>query len=74
MPKVEVIFVDNFQDKGNIECDIVIDDRLDSLDSFSDDVLKLCYGIYEWNRHSDYYEIYDWYEIEYLIKNDFFDI
>src|SRR5574344_1177935 len=74
MPKVELIFVDNFADKGKLlkNCDIVIDDRIDSLDSFSDNCFKLLFGTYQWNRGSNYFEVENWNQIEQVINNMFF--
>ena len=52
MPKVEIIFVDDFEDKGKLfdDCYAVVDDRVDSLYSFSNNVIKICFGNFQWNQ------------------------
>ena len=69
-PNVELIFVDNFEDKGNIKCDIIIDDKIESLNSFKDDnTVKLLYGNYDWNKNdNESYRVVDWVYIENFIE------
>lgn len=52
MPKVEIVFVDNFEDKGKLfeNCYAVVDDRVDSLYSFRNNVIKICFGNFQWNQ------------------------
>ena len=52
MPKVEIVFVDSFEDKGKLfdKVDYVIDDRIDTLDSFSDNTVRILYSQYQWNK------------------------
>ena len=68
-PKAELKFVDNFSDKGKIECDVVIDDKPESLNSFDDTVLKICFGDYVWNKSWDGVKMTNWLEIK-----EFFNI
>ena len=68
MPKVEIRFVDNFEDKGKLfkDCDYCIDDRVDTLDSFSEDTTCILYGSYQWNRNCNnycYYRGMNWNEV-----------
>ena len=74
MPKVKVVFVDDFEDKGSLfpDCDVVVDDRVDCLDNFNNDCFKLLYGTYQWNRDSNYFEVENWCQIEQVINNMFF--
>lgn len=53
MPKVEIVFVDNFEDKGKLfeNCYAVVDDRVDSLYSFRNNVIKICFGNFKWNQY-----------------------
>jgi 5'(3')-deoxyribonucleotidase len=72
MPKVEIRFVDNFEDKGKLfdKVDYVIDDRIDTLDSFSRETTCLLYGRYDWNKAcDDYYRCMSWNEVEGYIEN-----
>lgn len=70
-PKVELKFVDNFSDKGKIvqDCFLVIDDRVDSLTSFDCDVIKVCYGDYQWNKEWKGFRMTNWLEIENFLEN-----
>ena len=57
MPKVEIVFVYNFEDKGKLfkHCDYCIDDRIDTLDSFSEETTCILFGFYDWNKDGNYY-------------------
>ena len=57
MPKVEIRFVENFEDKGKLfkHCDYCIDDRIDTLDSFSEETTCILFGFYDWNKDGNYY-------------------
>lgn len=68
-PKAELKFVDNFSDKGKIECDVVIDDKPESLKSFNDTVLKICFGEYVWNKSWDGVKMVSWLEIKEFFNN-----
>ena len=72
MPKVEIVFVDNFEDKGKLfdKVDYAIDDRIDTLDSFSNDTTCILYSEYQWNRDCDnYYRCSNWNSVENYIIN-----
>ena len=51
-PTVELIFVDDFKQKGEMlkDFDIILDDRIDALESCSDVKCKICFGNYLWNE------------------------
>ena len=68
-PKAELKFVDNFSDKGKIECDVAIDDKPESLNSFNDTVLKICFGDYVWNKSWDGVKMTNWLEIKEFFNN-----
>lgn len=68
-PKAELRFVDSFSDKGKIECDVVIDDKPESLNSFDDTVLKICFGDYAWNKSWDSVKMVSWLEIKEFFNN-----
>ena len=68
-PKAELKFVDNFSDKGKIECDVAIDDKPESLNSFDDTVLKICFGDYVWNKSWDGVKMTNWLEIKEFFNN-----
>lgn len=68
-PKAELKFVDNFSDKGKIECDVVIDDKPESLNSFDDTVLKICFGDYTWNKSWNGVKMVSWLEIKEFFNN-----
>ena len=68
IPKAKLIFCDNFSQKGKMfsDANIIIDDRIDSLESFNKSI-KICYGTYLWNRDWKGIRVYNWYELEYYI-------
>ena len=68
-PKAELKFVDSFSDKGKIECDVAIDDKPESLNSFDDTVLKICFGDYVWNKSWDGVKMVSWLEIKEFFNN-----
>ena len=49
---VELVFVDDFKQKGEMlkDFDIILDDRIDALESCSDVKCKICFGNYLWNE------------------------
>ena len=66
-PKAELIFVDNFEDKKQIPCDIIIDDKPECmLDALAD--YKICFGNYKWNQDWDGVRVTNWTVIEGIIK------
>lgn len=70
-PKVELKFVNNFSDKGKMvqDCFLVIDDRIDSLNSFDNNIIKICYGDYQWNKDWTGFKMTNWLDIENFLKN-----
>ena len=71
MPKVEIVFVDNFEDKGKLfeNCDYCIDDKWESFENFSEDTTCILYGLYDWNKDcNDYYRCMGWNEVEGYIE------
>jgi len=73
-PTIKLIFVDNFEDKGQalkeFGADIIIDDRIDALDSCNDIVpYKILYGNYDWNKNYKGLRVQNWEELEIMIKN-----
>jgi len=70
MPKVEIVFVDNFEDKGKVFDNVfmVIDDKIDCLDSFDNDVYKICFGNYVWNQESNDVRCCSWLEVKRRIE------
>jgi uncharacterized HAD superfamily protein len=73
-PRVDLIFVDNFEDKGRIlqefGADIIIDDRVDALESCIDIVpYRICFGDYDWNKQYNSLKATDWKELYKMIKN-----
>ena len=71
MPKVEIIFVDNFEDKGKLfdNCDYIIDDKPESFENFSDKTICILYGMYDWNKDcTKYRRCMNWDEINNYIE------
>ena len=71
MPKVEIIFVDNFEDKGRLfdRVDYVIDDKWECFENFSEDIDCILFGKYKWNQDCiDYIRFTDWNSIENYIE------
>lgn len=67
MPKVEIRFVDNFEDKGKLfdKVDYVIDDKWESFENFSDDTTCILFNEYQWNKDcTDYYRYMNWNEVK----------
>lgn len=72
MPKVEIRFVDNFEDKGKLfdKVDYCIDDKWESFENFSDDTTCILYSKYDWNKDcEDYHRCMGWKEVEGYIKS-----
>ena len=71
MPKVEIVFVDNFEDKGKLfdKVDYVIDDKPESFENFSDKTICILYSEYQWNKDCNYYyRCMNWNEVYNHIK------
>lgn len=62
--KCKLLFVDSFEDKRNIDCDIIIDDKIECLNGKAK--YSICYGLYEWNKDIKYdcIRAVNWYEVE----------
>lgn len=68
MPKVKLNFVSEFCDKGKFPCDVIIDDRLDSLDSFDGQTTKICFGNYSWNKDTKHRRFTNWVDLHKFIE------
>ena len=71
MPKIEIIFVDNFEDKGKLfnNCDYCIDDKWESFENFSEDTACILFGEYQWNKDcDDYHRCMGWNEVKGYIE------
>ena len=71
MPKVEIRFVDNFEDKGKLfdNCDYIIDDKPESFENFSDKTICILFGEYQWNKDcTDYERCMNWLEVQGYIE------
>ena len=62
---VKIIYVDKFEDKKNIECDVIIDDKIDCLNGKAK--LSICYGLYDWNENWNKIRCYNWKQVEQCI-------
>ena len=50
-PNCKLKFVDNFKDKSKIDCDFVIDDKIETLEGFvNKNTVRICFGNYQWNK------------------------
>lgn len=65
-PKCKLIFVDSFDDKRNIDGDIIIDDKLESLGGVQH--CQLLYGDYLWNKGEYYNRVKNWLDIKHFVK------
>lgn len=71
MPKVEIVFVDNFEDKGKLfdKVDYVIDDKWESFENFSEDTTCILYSEYQWNKDcDDYHRCMSWNDVDNYIE------
>lgn len=70
-PTTDLVFTDNFEDKGNIlkglGFDIILDDRIDALENCTDVAYKICYGNYDWNASWTGLRITSWLEFKEFI-------
>jgi hypothetical protein len=68
-PTVDLVFVDDFSDKGNIlkGFDVILDDRIDALDSCNEVKYRICYGNYSWNSEWTGLRVTNWLEFRELI-------
>ena len=70
-PRVKLIFVDNFEDKGGVleGYDLIVDDRIDALDNCSNIPYRICYGDNEWSKTWQGLRATDWKELYKMIRN-----
>ena len=64
-PKCKLIFVNSFEEKCSIPADIIIDDKLESLQGVQK--YKICYGLYDWNKNWSGLWLYRWYNAKDII-------
>lgn len=65
-PNCKLIFVDSFEEKRNIDGDIIIDDKLESLGGVQ--YCQLLYGDYLWNKGEYYNRVSNWNDIERFVR------
>lgn len=71
-PSIDLIFVDSFKDKGKLlkGYDILLDDRLDSIESARDIVkYPIVYGNYVWNADHKGLRVANWLEFKHFVDN-----
>jgi len=71
-PTVKLIFVDSFSEKGELlkGFDIVLDDRIDALDSCIGNVkYRICFGNYLWNYIYQGLRANNWIEFNQFVDN-----
>lgn len=66
MHNVKIIFVDNFEEKRKIECDVIIDDRLEALGGKAE--FSICYGNYKWNQEWQKVRAIKWCQVQAIIE------
>lgn len=62
LPNVQIQFVDRFEDKRNIESDIIIDDKPECLGGVQ--ALSILFGNYEYNQEYDGIRCYNWEQVK----------
>lgn len=67
-PTVDLIFTDSFNKSIVGKVDIAIDDKPEALESIEADY-KILYGMYDWNKNSDYLRANNWLEFKRFIDN-----
>lgn len=65
-PNVKLMFVDNFEDKKNLECELIIDDKIESLEGKAK--LSVCFGDYKWNKEWQKVRVTKWCQIKSIIE------
>lgn len=65
-PNVKIMFVDNFENKKDLECDLIIDDKLESLGGKAK--LSVCYGDYKWNQEWQKVRVTKWCQVKSIIE------
>lgn len=66
LPNVQIQFVDRFEDKKNINADIIIDDKLECLGGVQ--ALSILFGNYEYNQEYDGIKCYNWVQVKRCIE------
>jgi 5'(3')-deoxyribonucleotidase len=70
-PTVELVFVDNFEDKGRAleGYNLIIDDRVDALESCENIVpYRICFGNYTWNKNWTGLRVTNWNDLNDMIQ------
>ena len=68
------MFVDDFEDKCDVECDLIIDDRVECMKN-SKAKYKVLFGEYEWNKNykekdnDNFFRCNDWRNVFIIIEN-----
>nr|DAQ97708.1 MAG TPA: 5' nucleotidase [Caudoviricetes sp.] len=65
-PNCKLMFVDRFEEKQAIPCDIIIDDKIECLSGAVANY-AICFGYYEWNKNWDGVRCTNWNDIEDII-------
>lgn len=65
-PNVKIMFVDNFENKKDLECDLIIDDKIESLGGKAK--LSVCFGDYKWNKEWQKVRATKWCQIKSIIE------
>ena len=60
------MFVDRFEEKQSIPCDIIIDDKIECLSGAIADY-TICFGDYKWNQDWNGVRCTNWNDIEDII-------
>ena len=70
-PSVDLVFTENFSDKGDIlkGFDIILDDRIDALESCTDVTYRICFGLYDWNKDWKGKRITNWLDFKEFVRN-----
>ena len=66
LPNVQIQFVDRFEDKKNINADIIIDDKLECLGGVQ--ALSILFGNYEYNQEYDGIRCNNWEQVKRCIE------
>lgn len=66
-PNCGLAFVDNFEDKCSIQCDMIVDDKVECLENSVADY-KVCFGNYQWNKDWNGVRFTTWADLEDAIK------
>lgn len=74
-PNCKLMFVDDFEDKCDVECDLIIDDRVECIKD-SKAKYRILFGEYEWNKNyeerennDNSFRCNDWKNVFIIIEN-----